>query len=310
MCLFRPPILVVTAFICLACASGPPPEKAPKDIHQSVRNLNKGTSYYIKGCYPKAIQHIQKAHERFAVADDLQGTADSLNTMANIYYRLGDFKSALAIYDETVELFKQLEDQTGQIRALTNKSAALIAVLRLDEATQVLDQADGLARATGILTGLRLKTRAMLLMAQNDAKGAESLLPRALRAAPQTDHALLADIHYTLAKLLVTTQRPQQAVPHIESALKFDRAAGAYFSIGLDLEALGACYENMTRYAEAVNYYKRSLKIFALLDAPQRVKWVLPRLETSASKAGLNLQTTLRWTEQWLAGQREASLCR
>ena len=310
MHLFRPFFLVVMSFIGVACASGPAPEKASDDIHQGIRHFNKATTYYIKGCYPKALQHVQAAHERFAVADQLQGSADSLNTMANIYYRLGDFQSALAVYDETIALFEQLEQKIGKVRALANKSATLIAARRLDDASQVLDQADEVAKDSNILDGLRLKTRAMLLIANNDADGAEDLLVKALRAAPESDQALLADIHYTLGHLMSTSRRSQQALTHLNNALKIDHTTGAYFSVGLDLAALGGCYENMARHAEAVNFYKRSLKIFALLEASHKVQWVLSRLEDSAGKAGLNLQATLHWTEQWLAGQRESSLCR
>jgi tetratricopeptide (TPR) repeat protein len=307
---FRPLFLVVMSSVYLACASGPGPEEVPEDIHQGIRHFNKATTYYIKGCYSKALQHVQEAHERFAVADQLQGSADSLNTMANIYFRLGDFQSALAVYDETIALFEQLEQTTGKVRALTNKSATLIAVRRLDDASQVLHQADDVAKNSNTFDGLRLKTRAMLLIAKNDVEGAEDLLVKALRATPESDQTLLADIYYALGHLMSTTRRSPQAVAHLKKALKIDHTTGAYFSVGLDLAALGDCYENMAKHVEAANFYKRSLKIFALLEALQKVQWVLPRLEDSAGKAGLNLQVTLHWTEQWLAGQRESSLCR
>jgi tetratricopeptide (TPR) repeat protein len=307
---FRLIILSIISSICVACASGPAPEKAPHDIYQGIRQFNKGTSYYIKGCYLKALQHVQAAHERFTVADQLQGSADSLNTMANIYYRLGDFQTALAVYDEAIALFEHLEQKIGQVRALANKSATLIAVRRLEDASQILDRADDIAGGSNVLEGLRFKTRALLRIAQNDTKEAEDQLVHALHATAERDQALLADIHYTLGHLMSITKRPQQAVTHLTSAMKIDQTAGAYFSVGLDLAALGSCYENTARYAEAADYYKRSLKIFALLSAPDKVQWVLPRLEVSAGKAGLNLEATLHWTEQWLAGQREAGLCR
>jgi tetratricopeptide (TPR) repeat protein len=311
--LFRPLILMITAAVCLACASTPAPESSTKDkeIHQSIRSLNKGTIDYIKGCYPKALQHIQEAHERFSAADELQGTADSLNSMANVYYRMDDFASALAAYDEAIAIFEQLGEATGQVRALANKSATLISAGRLEDAAGVLNQADKAAGDAHILTGLRLKTRAMLRMAQNDTRGAEDLLIQAMHAVGQSHREdLLADIHYTLARLMLTTHRAQEAVTHLDTALAIDHAAGAYFSIGQDLAALGSCHQQLAHYAEAANYYKRSLKIFALLQAHRKVQWVLPRLETCAAKAGLNLQATLHWADQWLAGRHEADLCR
>lgn len=310
MYLLRPLLLVITAAVCLACASAPAPPKVSEDIHQGIRHLNQGAADYNKGCYLKALQHIQESHERFALVDDLPGSADSLNTLANIYYRLGDYRSALLVYDEAIALFERLDQRTGQIRAMANKSAALIAAGKLDDATLVLDHADDIAEGSHILDSLRLKTRALLRIARDDSQGAERLLSAALKAASQSERELLADIHYTLAQLKLTIQQPQEAVSHLKIALKLDRAAGAYFSIGLDLAALGSCYENFADYAEAVNYYKRSLKIFALLEAHHKVQWVRSRLESSAEKAGLNLESILYWTNLWVSGRNQAGLCR
>jgi tetratricopeptide (TPR) repeat protein len=310
MYLPRSVFLIITAFVCLACASAPAPQKASTDIHQGIRHLNQGAADYNKGCYLKALEHIQESHERFALVDDLPGSAGSLNTLANIYYRLGDYRSALLVYDEAIALFKQLDQRTGQTRALANKSAALIAAGRLEEASRTLDRADEISKGSHILESLRLKTRALLRIARDDSQGAEELLVAALKAASQSDRELLADIHYTLSRLKLTLHRPQEAVSHLQIALKLDRAAGAYFSIGLDLAALGSCYENLADYAEAVNYYKRSMKIFALLEAHRKVQWVRSRLESSADKAGLNLESILHWTEQWISGRNQSGLCR
>ena len=306
-------IIALIMTLCLACAAGPAPEKAPADIHQGVRHLNKGTAYYIKGCYSKALQHIQEAHERFVATDHLQGTADSLNTMANIYFRMDDFNSALALYDESIALFRQLGDTVGQVRPLTNKAAALVAAKRTNEAERTLELADMAAGDRNVLPALRLKTRALLFIEQDQTGKAEKLLTRSLRFVSTQDRALLADIHYTLGHALLADGRPEQAIDHLEIALEQDRTAGAYFQIGMDLAALGACFQHMEQYADAIDRFKRSLKIFALMEAPHKVSEVLPGLKASAEKSGdpdPAVQATLKWAELWLAGHREANLCR
>jgi tetratricopeptide (TPR) repeat protein len=309
MYLLRTLLILATALVCLTCASAPAPSKVPEDIHLGVRHLNQGAVEYQKGCYLKALQHIQESHERFAVVDDLPGSAASLNTLANIYYRLDDLQSALLVYDEAIALFERLGQKSGLARALANKSAALIAVGRLDEASRCLDHADEISKNAHIMESLRLKTRALLCIARENPRGAETLLIAALKTAAQSEREFLADIHYTLAQLKMSIQKSQDAVSHLQTALSLDRASGAYFSIGLDLAALGSCYENLADSAEAVNYYKRSLKIFALLEARSKVQWVRSRLESSAGKAGLNLEPILHWTEQWASGLNQAGLC-
>jgi tetratricopeptide (TPR) repeat protein len=307
---FWPFLLIVTISVCMACASGPAHQKISEDIHEGVRQLNKATADYNKGCYRKALGHIQESHERFAVVDDLSGSANSLNTLANIYYRLGDFQSALLVYDEACALFQQLGQKAGQSRALANKAAALIAAGKLDEAAQALDRADAVSKDSKALGALRLKTRALLHIARDDPRGAEDLLAAALTAASKSNRVLLADIHYTLAHVELSVQHPKAAVSHLNTALKLDRATGAYFSMGLDLAALGSCYENLAHYAAAVNFYKRSLKIFALLEAHDKVQEVRTHLKSSAEKAGMNPEAILHWSAQWLAGRNQAGLCR
>ena len=307
----RSTILLLMVSALLACASSPAPERGSSDTRLSIRHLNKAADFYTKGCFSKALEQAQEAHERFVAADDLKGTADSLDSMANIFYRMGDPMHALPIYDEAIDLFRQSGDKSGQARAMANKSAALIAVKRLDQAAAVLDQADALG--VGTQAALCWKTRGLLRIEQHDTQGAEALLRDALRKVSLSDQALAADIHYTLGYLLLTTQRPQPAIGHLEAALNLDRSAGAYYSIGIDLAALGACFDRLAQYDEAVRRYKRSLEIFALLGASRKMHEVLPRLKVSARKAGVadqGLLTTLQWAQQWLEGRQQADLCR
>jgi tetratricopeptide (TPR) repeat protein len=305
----RPVFITITVLTCLACAAAPAPPKAPEDIHQGIRDLNKGAVEYQKGCYDKALQYVRSAHERFSLVDNLSGSAASLNTLANIYYRLGDLRGAMLVYDEAAALFEQLDQRPGLVRVLTNKSAVLIASGKLDQASRTLDHVDEMAKNTRILKSLRLKTRALLHMARGDSRSAEALLIEALNAASQSESGLLADIHYTLAQIKVTIPQLQEALSHLQTALELDRRAGAYFSTGLDLEALGSCHENLADYTEAFNYYKRSLKIFAMLEAHHKVQFVRTRLVSCAENAGLNAEAVLHWSEQWSAGRNEAGLC-
>jgi tetratricopeptide (TPR) repeat protein len=262
------------------------------------------------GCYTKALANLQEAHERFAAADHLVGIAESLNSIANVYYRLGDYSTALAIYDEAFPLFHQLKQTSGQIRTLANKAAALIAGQYFDAAAQILDQADKIADGQPILLALRLKNRALLHLSQNDAASASPLLDQALSAVPLSDQTLLADIHYTIGQMQLIFADSQKALPHIEMALEIDRKSGAYYAVAQDLAAMGLYFDKLARYEVAVNYYQRSLKIFALLDAFQKVQWILPHLVDSAHKASLNINASLKWAELWLSGQRESGICR
>lgn len=266
--------------------------------------------FYNKGCFVKAVRHFQKAHERFAAQDNIQGTAESLNSLANAYYRLNDMDSAVRLYDEALELYRLQQDIPGQIRALANKSTAMAASGRLGEAGTALDQADALAESKAILAGLRLKARAILKIKAGDTAGAKRLLLKAMHAISKKEAAQYASAQYTMGYLLLSAQQPQEAIPYLEKALDADRSAHANFGMGQDLEALGDCRMQSGQYRQALTYYKRSLKIFVLLNNADRIQRTRTKLEHNAAKADADIQATLHWVNQWLAGKREANVCR
>lgn len=302
----------VLSIVLTACAGGPGPdlERLPKEQRLSIRHLNKGTEFYHKGCYPQAVQSFQQAHERFSAADNLEGTADSLNSLANAYYRLNDYKSAVLVYDEAIELFGIVGDRAGQIRALTGKSAALAFSGDLKAAGSSLDRADALAADDDTLAGLRLKTRAILEFKSGDADGAKDQLSKAMSAIPKGETGLYAGAQYTMGRIMLSTGETAEALTYLDRALEADRQAAAYDNIGLDLEALGDAHMQLEQYEPAVSHYKRSLKIFALLGSTEKVKQILPKLEQSASKAQTDIEAALNWTSQWMAGRKESNICR
>jgi tetratricopeptide (TPR) repeat protein len=275
-----------------------------------MRHLNKGTLFYNKGCFVKAIRHFKEAHERFAAQDNIQGTAESLNSLANAYYRLNDMDSATLLYDEALELYRLQQDIPGQIHALANKSTALASSGRLEEAWTTLDQADALAEAKTVLPGLRLKARAILKIKAGDTTEAKRLLLKSMHAISKKETGQYASIQYTMGYLLLSAQRPQEAIPYLKKALDTDRSAHAHFGIGQDLEALGDCHMQMRQYRQALTFYKRSLKIFVLLNNDEQIQRTRTKLEHCANRAEADIQATLHWVDQWLAGNREANVCR
>jgi tetratricopeptide (TPR) repeat protein len=294
----------------LACAGGQPPQQIPKDLRKSTRYLNKGVILYNRGCYPRALAFFNESHERYTVADNLQGIANSLLSIANIYYQLEDVDSALLVYKEAIETYQALADKGGQAKAWANYAAALIKARHLDQAAEALDHADDLARTDPKLVALRFKNRALLLIVQGKEDEAEKMLKQALKNAADGEPATVAGLYYTLGQLELNLERPERAAPHLFKALNLDRTAGAYYGIARDLAALGVCHALMGRLPEAINFQKRSAKIFALIQNPQKAQKVLEQLEENAESTQTDIQATIHWINQWMAGQVEANLCR
>ncbi len=303
----RPVLIAVSVLACLACAAAPAKPRLPEGTRKSIYYTNRGTALFNKGCHRRALDYFQSAHQRYTAADNLEKVAETLIGIGDIYYRLGDMPSALHVYDDAIEISQSLEDNPGMALAISDKAAALIALERLDEAAATLDRADALPTAPR--AALRMKTRALLLIRQNRAVEARSLLEKALAAVVSGEEAIQSGIYFALGHLDLTENRPAAAQRHFAEALRIDRLMGAYHDMARDLEALGNCDVGLDDHRAAVHHFKRSAKIFALLQEKQRAESVLSQLEASAARADLDIQATAHWVRQWLADPAGADLC-
>jgi tetratricopeptide (TPR) repeat protein len=303
-------ILIIVATSILACAGGQLPRQMPKDLRKSARYMNKGVLLYTWGCYPRALKFFNDSYERYTVADNLQGVANSLLSIANIYLQLEDVESALLVYKEAIETYRIIGDDEGRSRACANYAVALIRADRLDKAADALNRADDLAGTEPGLMALRAKNRALLLIAQGQEDEAEKLLERTLENAAGGEPETVAGLYFTLGQLLLNHEHPNRAEPHLQKALDLDRAAGAYYGIARDLAALGTCYTRLDRLSEAISFQKRSAKIFILIQQPKKAQAVINALEANAEHAQADIQATLHWINQWLEGRVEANICR
>lgn len=294
---------------CLACATTPP-KVSPQNIRTATRFQNKGVILYNRGCYQRALEHFDESHERFTAADNLKGVAGSLHSIANLYYQMEDFDSALLVYDDAIEIYRQLDDGPGLARARTNKAAALIKTGRLDDAAIELDLAAPQVHGDTMLVSLYANTKALLHIARKDFSAADELLTGTIDRLAGHPSLETGGLYYTLGYLKLTADEPAKAQDYFNKALSLDRAAGAYGAIAKDLASLGRCQARQGHDREAVVSFKRSAKIFALLENPQKVQEVVGELEQSALKSNTDIQATLHWINQWLAGNTEANLCR
>lgn len=261
-----------------------------------------------KGCYARALNYFQEAHQRYTAADNLEGVAQSLNSIADLYYRLGDMDSALLVYNDAIAVYRELADDAGLVSALGNKAATLIALDRLGQAALILGQADALDPGNS-QAAMRLKNRALLHIKQDDLQAAQDLLARALAASDESQAAIRSSIYFAMGHTALTEKRTEQARKAFTSALKIDRDAAAYDLVARDLQGLGACWAQEENPARAVAYFKRSAKIFALLKNRPKADEVTTQLKQNAAQAGIDIQATLHWIGQWLEDGKAVDLC-
>ena len=60
----------------------------------------------------------------------------------------------------------------------------------------------------------------------------------------------------------------------------------------------------------ALEFFERSIKIYALIGNGAKVKTILEKLETISKTSGQDLRVTLHFVNQWIEGKALEDLCK
>jgi len=274
-----------------------------------IKEIKKGTYLYKKGCYERSLEHFLRAHELFVFSDNLKGVAMSMNNIGNVYRTTGCISSATQFFDESCRIFLYINDIKGAVQALSNKSAALIEDGRLEEASNVLSLAESLAKNNKKLSVTLLKNQGILLVRKKEFNRAEDILKKACKKVETSNLLEKAAINFALGNLMFETKRPDNAVEYFKEALSADQSSGYIKGIADDLTAIGTVYYNQDKYELAVNFFNRSIKIYALMGNEGKVHEIMELLNKSSEKANINISITKNFVKRWLEGNSLKGFC-
>jgi tetratricopeptide (TPR) repeat protein len=295
-------------FLLTACGTAPI-KHDPPHLKIGMGQIKKGIERYQKGCYGQALTYFYRAHERFAASDQVLGVAMSLNNLGNVYRHMGDFDKAIGFFDEAYALYDNLKDMPRARQVLSNKAAALIGSTRLAEAEKTLQHVATLGKPDEKPFIPLWHNQSVLLIKQKKMTEAEALLQKALKHTSASRGAKYAAASYVLGTLLIAKNNSAEAILHLNEALAIDRKAGFYKGIADDLAALGDAYAKKSDHGIATEYYKRSIKIYALIDNSYRLNSVAINLKKNAAKAKLDLSVTNHFIKAWSKGRALTDPC-
>ncbi len=302
----------ILLWVCLlfACAGGNAGErKTSEPILKGMKEINKGTAWYQKGCYPRSLEHFLRAHALFVASDQQAGVAMSMNNIGTVYRAMGDFKSAILFFEESHLIYVEIKDHQGALQSLSNQAAALIAGGRLDEAKNTLDAAEHMDGQMDKSFEPIFTTRGMLLIKKGQFQPAEETLLRALKNLKPSNFSDLATVNFALGNLMFKTGRPQKAVAYYQVSLSADRATGFHKGMAGSLAALGSAYLSLEKNEQAVKYFKRAVKVYALMGAEKKVSEIMEKLVAASKQAGVDISITRHFVKRWLEGKALESPC-
>ena len=304
-------VVIVFLLFLFACASGKPQKDSPRHVSSGAREMQKGLEWYQKGCYEKSLEYLFRAYDLYSASDVLGGVAMSLNNIGTIFRIMGEYEKAISFLDESYTIYSELNNQEGALRALSNKSAALIDAGALDEAEQLLQSAMNQPPSTEnkrLLTPL-LQNQGVLLTKRESFDAAEEVLVECMNQADSLDPPGMASLHFAFGNLMLKTNRPSEAIDSFEKALSIDRQLGFHDGMADDLFSMGEAYLKLGQAERAVAVWKRSAKIYALIDQATELQRTMKHLRETAQRAGVDISVTESFVERWREGGLYESPC-
>ncbi len=275
--------------------------------------MQRGVSWYQKGCVRKALDHFFAAHEYYCLVDNRIGVARSMDGIGNAYRLMGDQKNAILFYDAAISTSKcseaeNCEDRSVAAQALANKAALLLEMEDFPGARVVLDEAQSIVLEQDTIRIRILNHRAVLAMKTGQTEEAVSLLDQADSFSRKS--GVDASLRFTRGRLMVMMGNEDEAMPCFQQALTMDRKAGRFRAVADDLCAIAGLYEKQGNIKAALDHLDRSIKIYALIGERREIAEQLDKLQSLADKSGTDIRVTVHFIEQWLAGNGIDAACR
>ena len=302
------PMLLSMLLLVFSCGANSV-KKDPASSHPAMIQLQKGVAWYQRGCFQQSLEAFTKAHELFTASDRLPGVAMSLNNIGNVYRYIGDTRSALLFFQEAYEIYSRLDNLEGVIQALSNQAAIHIQDDRLDEAAAVIQSAEIMAESSGKAIAHVLNNKGILLTRQHRYDEAETVLTQALEATALDNTHGYATVYSSLGNLLFEKTDYDKALEFYKKALFFDRQSEFHPGLADNLNAVGRVYLQQGKYDQAIAYFQRSIKIYALFGNSEQVSRLMNILEETATRSNTDLTLTRYFVDKWLKGEMLEQPC-
>ncbi len=274
--------------------------KNEEAISSGMRQIKKGMEWYNRGCYTQSLNQFFKAYEIFSGTDDLYGTAISLNNIGNTYRKKKELDTSYLFFKESLDIYLDMKAYKGAIQVLSNIAALQSEKNMPDEAFATLSYAEKIAAKYQIVFSPLLSVKGVLLIKEKKFAEAEKILKKALGKNRKSDKFEYATINFALGKLMFMSERYGESSKYLNKALTADKSIDYYPGIAEDLEYLGKIKIAQGITQEAINYIKRSVKVYALMSDNIKTAELILLLDNLAEKRGADISITKYFLSNWL----------
>ena len=226
---------------------------------------NMGLGHYVKGEFSDVLLHWKKSLAIFEEINDETGISNLLNNLGAVYQTKGDDPKALDYFIRSVKIAEKIKDSSRMGTAYLN-----IGTVYSNEGTTYTEAFEAFNKSKDIFSE----------MGYDEGVGAVAI---------------------NMAELYIETNKPQDALPHLNDALEAYSKSGS--SLSNTYNYMGKAYKDLQRYNLAKEYHLKAIKAAELNDAKlEKTKALISMgdvlVEQKAyAQAVINLKEGLKLTE-------------
>jgi len=226
--------------------------------------------------------------------------AKALNAAGSLSFRQGDLAEAMALFQQSLTLFQQLEDEQGIAEVLQNMAMVEIPRANFALAQQYLEQSLALYRPMQDDYGIARAQQHLGHLAYDQDRYADArdyFVESLGRYRRLGDQVPIANVLLNLGTTLDLLGDFATAQAHHQECLTIARALGHQGIMGAVLRSLGRRALEQNEYAQARSYGEESLRLMRGLGDKGNAGYALLLLGNVARKQGDHRQALTYYTQ-------------
>ncbi|MFN6366056.1 MAG: tetratricopeptide repeat protein [Aphanizomenon sp.] len=192
--------------------------------HYTASLISLGNAYNSLGQYERAIAFFQQSLDIKKDIGDIRGESISLNNLGNAYNSLGQYQRAIAFYQQSLDIFKDIGDILGESISLIGLGNAYNSLGQYERAIAFYQQSLDIAKEIGDIRG-----------------ESNSLIG-------------LGNGYNSLGQY-------ERAIAFFQQSLDIKKDIGDIRGESISLNGLGNGYNSLGQYERAIAFYQQSLDI-------------------------------------------------
>ncbi|MFC0530687.1 AfsR/SARP family transcriptional regulator [Phytohabitans kaempferiae] len=241
-------------------------------IAEAHASRDLGAAFEVRGEYPKALDCLRAALDRYAAADDQRGEAACLNGLGTVYDSLGQLAEAAECLERSLAISRALDDRHSQAISLNNLGEVYCGLGQADRAVESLREALDIFGGNGnrrshaaVLSNLAQVYERQGAYAEAQACYEESyagFVALGISVGQATVLAQLGRVHRLQG-------RHAEALDRLDAALELAEKLDERRSAAVSLHELGITHDELGERAAAREAWRRALVLFEALGVPE-----------------------------------------